>query len=60
MCCEDCVSGVDAVGWEVGVGVEVDGWDVDGASELLSLDDGSGEFVGASEDIGGVADAAVI
>ncbi len=37
--------GVDGVCGEEGLGVEVDGWDVDGASELLALDDGSGEFV---------------
>jgi hypothetical protein len=52
-------SGVDAIGGEEGVGVEIDCGDVDGASELLSLDDGSDEFVWSSEDEGGVADSAV-
>lgn len=52
--------GVDGVCWEEGLGVEVDGWDVDGASELLSLDDGSGEFVGSSEGVSSVADAALL
>lgn len=53
-------SGVDAVGWEEGFGVEVDGWDVDGASELLSLDNGAGEFVWSSEGVGCVADASML
>ena len=56
---ELCVARVDSVAWEEGLGVEVDGWDVDGASELLSLLDGACEFVGSAEDVGGVADAAV-
>ena len=52
--------GVDGVCGEEGLGVEVDGWDVDGASELLSLDDGADEFVGSSEGVGRVADTALL
>lgn len=54
-----CESGVDAVGGKEGVCFHVDGWDIDGASELLALFDGAGEFVGSAEDEGCVADSAM-
>ena len=52
-------SGVDAVCGEDGLGLEVDGWDVDGASELFALEDCASEFVRSSECESGVTDPAV-
>lgn len=52
--------GVDAVGGEHGLGVEVDGRDVDGAPELLALLDGADEFVRATEDIVYISDSALL